>query len=87
MNRDRLPRDVLYRKKQGFSVPLAQWLRQDLKDYVGDTLFGDGAQKEDVVLNKGYVRKLWDSHLKGINDHGSQIWNIFMFELWRRQFL
>lgn len=87
MNRHRLPHDVLYRKKQGFSVPLAQWLRKDLKDYVADTLFGQAAEKEERILNKVYVKKLWDSHLKGINDHGSQIWNIFMFELWRKQFL
>jgi len=85
INENRLPHDILYRKKQGFSVPLAQWLRKGLRDYINDTLFGQ-RNGVDEYLNHGYVKKLWESHLKGINDHSSQIWNIFMFELWRRQF-
>ncbi len=84
-NEKRLPNDILYRKKQGFRVPLAQWLRQGLKAYISDTLFGPQSGIQDC-LNASYVKRMWDSHQKGINDHSSQIWNIFMFELWRRQF-
>jgi len=85
-NAHRLPHDILYRKKQGFCVPLAQWLRNDLKEYVGDTLFADRAES-GRYFNMNYVQKLWDGHLKGINDNASQIWNIFMFELWKKAFL
>jgi asparagine synthase (glutamine-hydrolysing) len=85
INERRLPHDILYRKKQGFRVPLAQWLREGLRDYISDTLFG---QRNNIkeYLNDRYVKRLWENHLKGMNDHSSQIWNIFMFELWRRQF-
>lgn len=84
-NEQRLSHDILYRKKQGFSVPLAKWLREDLKAYVGDILFSNKSDMEQF-FNMDYVQKLWESHLKGINDNASQIWNIFMFELWKRQF-
>ncbi|MBU1342640.1 MAG: asparagine synthase (glutamine-hydrolyzing) [Proteobacteria bacterium] len=86
VNEKRLPHDILYRKKQGFSVPLSQWLKEGLKDYIQDTLFGPRNGVGDY-LNSGYVKKLWESHLNSRNDHSSQIWNIFMFELWRRQYL
>lgn len=85
MNEKRLPYDILYRKKQGFRVPLAKWLRGGLRDYIHDTLFGPKSGITEY-LNSGYIKKLWESHLTGINDHSSQIWNVFMFELWRRQF-
>ena len=87
MNENRLPHDILYRKKQGFRVPLAEWLRQGLRDYVADTLFGQKKDFDEQILNHKFVKKLWASHLNGFNDHSSQIWNIFMFELWRKQFL
>ena len=83
-NEQRLPSDILYRKKQGFRVPLAQWLRQDLKGYVNDTLL---SSEKDLgeFFNMNYVRKLWEGHLRGINDHSSQIWNLLMFALWQKQ--
>jgi len=85
INERRLPYDILYRKKQGFSVPLAHWLRTGLKEHINDVLFGHGAGIGEY-LNSEYVKKLWMSHLQGMNDYSSQIWNVFMFELWRRQF-
>ncbi len=86
MNENRLPHDILYRKKQGFRVPLSRWLREDLKNYIQDTIFSNKSGIYEY-LNQSYVKAMWESHLKGINDYSSQIWNIFMFELWRRQFL
>ncbi|SDT97047.1 asparagine synthase (glutamine-hydrolyzing) [Desulfobacula phenolica] len=86
VNEKRLPHNILYRKKQGFSVPLAQWIRQNLRGYVQAALF-DSKNNVGEYLSIKYVKKLWEDHLKGMNDHSSQIWNIFMFELWRRRFL
>lgn len=85
INKGRLPHDILYRKKQGFRVPLAHWVRHGMKDVIYETLFGP-ENGIDTYLNIRYVKRLWDSHQKGINDQSSQIWNIFMFEKWRRQF-
>lgn len=85
INQGRLPHDILYRKKQGFSVPLAQWIRNELSEYIQETLFGPKSGI-DTYLNAQYVKGLWDSHQRGVNDQSSQIWSVFMFELWRRTF-
>lgn len=85
INEKRLPADILYRKKQGFRIPLASWVRGELKEYIYQTLFGSQSVQSNY-LNPSYVDKIWRSHQSGINDHSSQIWNLFIFELWRKQF-
>lgn len=86
MNEKRLPPDILYRKKQGFRVPLSEWLKGELKTYINEVLF-----ESDIIcgdyINMDYVKDLWDNHQKGVNDYAQQIWNIFMFELWGRQYM
>ncbi|MBW2031585.1 MAG: asparagine synthase (glutamine-hydrolyzing) [Deltaproteobacteria bacterium] len=83
---DRLPRDVLYRGKQGFCVPLAEWLRGDLKDLIGENLLcGDSRIREYFQIP--YVRSLWNRHLSGKQDNSAPIWGLLMFELWHRRFL
>lgn len=86
MNEKRLPHDILYRKKQGFCVPLSNWLKGQLKPLAHETLFGQESGIGEF-LDKKYVESLWQSHLRGINDNASQIWNLMMFELWRKTFL
>ena len=85
MNEKRLSHHILYRKKQGFSIPLAEWLRGGLKGFANDTLFGEQSGIQ-YLLDKKYVLGLWKSHQNGINDHSSKLWCMMMFELWRRQF-
>ncbi len=86
MNEKRLPHDILYRKKQGFSVPLSDWLKGKLRLFAEETLFSKQSGVGEFV-NKEYVELLWKSHLKGFNDNSSKIWNLMMFELWRKNFL
>lgn len=86
MMESRLPAEILYRKKQGFSVPLAGWLRGGLKDFVGETLFSPVAGLNDY-FDTGYVKDLWKRHLSGRQDYAYPLWGLMMFELWRRKFL
>ena len=86
MNENRLPHDILYRKKQGFCVPLAEWFKGELKDYVNDTLFGSESGI-GAFVDRDYVADLWKSHLQGVNDNAAKLWSLVMFEQWRRQFL
>ena len=83
-NEQRLPNDILYRKKQGFSIPLAKWVRTDMAGYIHDTIFNPQSSLGDY-LDMDYVKKLWSSHISGLNDNASQIWNVFIFELWRKK--
>ena len=82
----RLPADILYRKKQGFSIPLSEWLRGDLRGYVEDTLFSRRA-RERGYFEYREVEKIWQRHLKGITDYSAHIWTLLMLELWHRVFV
>ena len=80
-----VPREVLYRQKQGFSLPLVHWMRNELKDMLMILL-------EPRTLERGYfqaagVRKLMDDHLLRGKTMTGRIWRLLMFELWHRNFL
>jgi len=81
-----VPREALYRQKQGFALPLGHWMRNELKDMVLSVLL------EPRTLQRGYlnpqgIRQLLDEHFQGRRDHSPRIWRFLMFELWHRNFL
>ena len=81
-----VPREVLYRPKQGFALPLDHWFRTELKKELLGILL------EKRTLQRGYlreraVRQLLDAHLCGRRDHKGSIWLLLIFELWHRNFL
>ena len=78
-----LSKDILYRNKMGFAVPLARWFRTDLKQMAADIIFSH--QKSDWVEPKT-VQTIWDQHQSGLRDRSTELWAIFMLHLWRRQF-
>ncbi len=83
MNGDRLPHEILHRKKQGFSVPLDSWLRGELKELAHDALFASGSGLSEY-FNKQYVQGLWNRHQKMQENNGTPLWGLMMFGLWRR---
>ncbi|MDO3379759.1 asparagine synthase (glutamine-hydrolyzing) [Geoalkalibacter halelectricus] len=82
MNETRLPHDILYRKKQGFCVPLAAWLRGGLKDKAQEAVFGKTADLGEL-FDMNYVAGLWDRHQSGREDNATPIWGLVMLGLWR----
>jgi asparagine synthase (glutamine-hydrolysing) len=81
-----VPREVIYRPKQGFALPLVHWMRVELKDDLARLLL------EPRALQRGYfspgaVRQLIDEHLKGRRDLSPTLWQLLVFELWHRNFL
>ncbi len=84
--RNELGSDIVDRPKQGFTVPLAQWLRGPLRSMVEETVFADDARVRSW-LDMNAVRSLWSSHLRGTGDMGSMIWAVLMLEHWARNFL
>ena len=79
-----LPRSVLNRKKMGFGVPLAQWLRNDLREFAHAVIFD---QRQDSFLNDASVNGIWQEHQRGFRDRSTELWSILMFRLWQREFL
>jgi len=81
-----LPRSTLYRPKHGFTVPLDAWFRGKLSKFVADVLF-DTAPRYTEYLNRNFIQKLYDEHIQGRRNWGTQLWAILNFELWHRTFL
>ena len=78
-----LPREVLYRPKMGFSVPLAHWFRGPLQQRVRDALLGESLQATGW-FNRPYLQQLVNQHQGGQNDHSASIWTLLMFEAFLR---
>lgn len=81
-----VPRSVLYRRKQGFSLPLVHWFRQKPQPGLLDILL------EPRTLQRGYfngpaLRRRVTEHRRGIRDSSWEIWHLLIFELWHRNFL
>jgi asparagine synthase (glutamine-hydrolysing) len=82
----RVPRSVIHRPKMGFSIPLADWLRGELRATGEDLLLSDRA------LGRGYfdtaaVRAMWTRHQGRVRDHSHHLWALMMLELWHRLFV
>lgn len=76
-----LPDSILYRKKMGFSVPLALWLRTEIKDLAEKVIFSsEGGLKE--YFNMPYIQELWNQHQNENDDHSTVIWSMLMFQMW-----
>jgi len=80
-----LPDAVLDRPKMGFGVPVARWLREDLREPARD-LLTDRTAVERGLFDPANVRRLLDEHDAGV-DHGPRIWALLMLEQWHRRWL
>lgn len=80
-----LPPALFERPKSGFAVPLAQWLRADLKDWAAALL--DPARLErEGYLSAALVGGRWRQHLECQADWSSHLWSVLMFQAWHEDF-
>jgi asparagine synthase (glutamine-hydrolysing) len=80
-----LPPELMNRPKMGFAIPLASWLRGELRDLSHDVLT-DGTARSRGLFRPDAVARLLREHDAGVN-HASRIWALIQFELWHRLFL
>jgi asparagine synthase (glutamine-hydrolysing) len=73
-----LPRQVLTRQKMGFSMPLAEWFRGELKDFARDAIVA----RRDDVLNGAFLQRCWTQHERGQRDWSALLWSVLMFRMW-----
>jgi len=78
-----LPLETVYRRKQGFAVPLARWFRRELRDFAHAAIFGP----DDGILDRRALRRVWDQHQKGYYDRSAHLWTVLMYRKWRERFL
>jgi asparagine synthase (glutamine-hydrolysing) len=77
-----LPNDILYRKKQGFAVPLDRWFRNELKELAYESLF----RANDGIFDAKFLQKIWEQHQSGHYDRSAHLWSILMFRKWQETF-
>lgn len=81
-----LPRDILYRRKQGFNVPLKIWMRGELRDFVRDLLTPARLRRRGIFRPEA-VEAILLQHESGTIDASNKIFAMLMLELWHETFL
>lgn len=81
-----VPHEILYREKQGFGVPINEWINSQLKDRIHDTL-SDVKTLQRGYFDRKYIETLLDEHHRNRRDHSHSLWILWMLELWHRQFI
>ncbi len=81
-----VPRDVLYRRKMGFGVPVGRWMRGDLQPFVREILLSEKDQKIGI-FKPSEIADAVNRHVSGRQDLGNSIWVLLMLELWFNRFI
>lgn len=81
-----LPATSFNRPKQGFTLPLGEWLRGPLRDWA-DSLLAEGQLRQDGLFAPRIIAERWHEHRSGRRDWHSFLWRIIVFRLWQRRWL
>ncbi len=80
----RLPDPILARKKKGFGVPVAEWLKGPLRPWV-EELFSPSSLAQHGVFTHAGVQQLWGDHLAGVRDNRKPLWSLVVLLLWMQE--
>jgi asparagine synthase (glutamine-hydrolysing) len=81
-----VPPEVIYRRKMGFGVPIANWLRGEMENFMREVLLSEKSFRRGIVRPE-ILTRLVDEHTKGVRDHAPQLWAFLMLELWFNKFI
>lgn len=80
----RLPKEIVYRGKKGFGIPLSKWLLTDLKPLVRQYL-GETRIKNEGIFNDLDIKKMISEHYSMKRDFRKEIWTLLVFQMWREK--
>lgn len=75
----KLPKSIIGRKKKGFGIPVAKWLREDLLELADDNLKN---KKLDDYFDRKTISRLWQDHLSQRRNNAKVLWMIIMLSGW-----
>ncbi|MBN1352397.1 asparagine synthase (glutamine-hydrolyzing) [candidate division KSB1 bacterium] len=78
---DILPDEIIYRNKEGFSIPIKNWLKTDLKPMMNEVLSPSNIKAEGF-FNSDYIEQLKSEHLNNKQNHSHRLWALMMFGIW-----
>lgn len=76
-----IPKEIMQRPKMGFGIPVGDWLRGELRDWV-EVLIEPGRLQDEGFLDHNLVTQYWQEHKSGRRDWQYHLWNIVMFQAW-----
>ncbi len=81
----RFPPHLFDRPKHGFSVPIADWLRGDMRDLV-ESYLNPKALDECGYLDTAIINERWKQHMEGTHNWQQSLWGVLMFQMWRERY-
>lgn len=84
--RDLLPASLLRRRKHGFSIPLAAWLRRDLRSLLADALSPERLRRVGI-FDSDEVGRLLRDHIEARRDLSRNLWGLLMFMIWHDRYM
>jgi asparagine synthase (glutamine-hydrolysing) len=81
-----VPKEVVYRRKMGFAVPVGYWMRNEMKDFLREVLLSEKAGKRGI-FKPAALEALIDLHISGKEDLTFMLWTLLMLELWFQRFI
>lgn len=76
-----LPRDIVYRSKQGFMMPLDRWMTHELKEEISSALGPEGIQRRGLIRPEAIAR-ICAEHFSGKKNHATRLWTLLVLERW-----
>lgn len=76
-----LPNEIINHKKQGFAIPLNQWFKKDLNEYLADRIHPQNSNLSQF-FNMNYLEKIKTIHFKGQRDFNAKLWSLLFFDAW-----
>jgi asparagine synthase (glutamine-hydrolysing) len=72
-------KELIYREKQGFGIPIGHWMKNVWKKQFEEVVF----EKQEIIpLNYTYIEKIWREHLSNQKDHSHRLWILYVFHKW-----
>jgi asparagine synthase (glutamine-hydrolysing) len=81
-----VPREIVDRPKQGFSVPIGQWLNGPLRDWAEDLLSTENLRRHGI-FNPKVIRQRWEEHTSGAHNWERLLWNVIVLQAWLQRWM
>lgn len=82
-----IPKEIIQKSKRGFTVPLDEWIRNDLNDYFMQVLFDSNEIYDAYSINKNTVESLHKEHVQMKRDNSYILWHIAMLSIWHQKWI
>ena len=74
-------KEFIYRKKQGFGIPIGKWMKSEWKKEVEEVIF----EKQHLIpWNESYIQQIWNEHQSNKVNHTHRLWTIYVFQKWAK---